>query len=74
MTLMMDSFDQLIRLHAANRATHGSARWTKAAFKILGLPGWTFRLPLLPITDAEIQQVTADLATLDIPEIAELKR
>jgi 4-hydroxy-tetrahydrodipicolinate synthase len=74
MTSMMDSFDKLIRLHSANRATHGSARWTKAAFKVLGLPGWTFRRPLLPLTDVELEQVTADLATLDIPEIANLKR
>lgn len=74
MALMMDSFDQVIRLHSANRATHGSARWMKAALKVLGLPGSTFRRPLLPLTDAEIAQVTDDLATLDIPEITALKK
>jgi 4-hydroxy-tetrahydrodipicolinate synthase len=74
MATMLQSFDQIIRLFSSNRAAHGSARWMKAALKVLGLPGYHFRPPLLPLTDAEIAQVTADLATLDIPEIDDLKQ
>jgi len=69
MTLMMTSYDQLIRIFAANQSATGSVRWTKAALKITGRPGWTFRRPLMPLTDAEVNQVAIELADLSIAEI-----
>jgi 4-hydroxy-tetrahydrodipicolinate synthase len=68
----MESFDQLIRLHSVNQSTRGSARWTKAAMKVLGLPGWNFRPPMLPLKDFEVEQVAAELQTLELPELQEL--
>jgi 4-hydroxy-tetrahydrodipicolinate synthase len=70
MTVMMDSYDLLIRMFAANRSATGSARWTKAALKILGRPGWNFRLPLLPLDADEIDQVAAELRQIGLTEIA----
>lgn len=69
LALMLDCYDKLIRLFAANQSTTGSVRWTKAALKVLGRPGWTFRLPLLPLDEAEIDRVATELAAIGIPEI-----
>jgi 4-hydroxy-tetrahydrodipicolinate synthase len=74
MPLMFDSYDQLIRLFAANQSATGSVRWTKAALKVIGRPGWTFRRPLLPLDDAEIDRVAAELAAIGISEMTSSPR
>jgi len=70
MAKMLASYRQVIQLFAANRSTTGSARWTKAAMKALGRPGWTFRLPLLPLDDAEVAQVGGEIAAIGVPELS----
>ena len=70
MAATMAAYRQVIRLFAANRSTTGSARWTKAGMKALGRPGWTFRLPLLPLTDDEVAQVGREIAEIDVPELS----
>jgi 4-hydroxy-tetrahydrodipicolinate synthase len=67
---MMDSYDKLIRIFGANQSTSGSARWTKAAMKVLGLAGWNFRLPLLPLDDVEVERVAEELLSLGIQELS----
>lgn len=74
MALMLGSYDMLIRLFAANHSATGSVRWTKAALKVLGRPGWTFRRPLLPLDDAEVDRVAAELEAIGIPEITRSTR
>jgi 4-hydroxy-tetrahydrodipicolinate synthase len=71
MTRMMAAYHQLIRLFAANQSLTGSARWTKAALKALGRPGWTFRLPLLPLQDDEVERVDAELRSIDVAELSD---
>lgn len=71
LTATMSAYRQVIRLFAANQSTTGSARWTKAALKCLGRPGSTFRLPLLPLNDSEVERVGDELRTIGVAELAD---
>jgi 4-hydroxy-tetrahydrodipicolinate synthase len=63
------AYATLIRLFAANTWAGGSIRWTKAAMRILGLPGWHARPPYLPLSEEAHGPIAAGLAALGIPEI-----
>jgi 4-hydroxy-tetrahydrodipicolinate synthase len=71
-TEMFDAYATLIRLFATNVWSAGSVRWTKAAMRVLGLPGWHTRPPFLDLSDEVDAQIAADLDASGIPELKEL--
>jgi 4-hydroxy-tetrahydrodipicolinate synthase len=67
------AYRTLIRFFAAESAwPGGSIRFTKAAMRVLGLPGWHARPPYLALPDDVLPRVEAMLAAAGIPEIDEL--
>src|SRR5579862_3744947 len=67
-----DAYATLIRLFATNVWAAGSVRWTKAAMRVLGMPGWHTRPPYLELSDEVDAQIAADLDASGIPELKEL--
>jgi 4-hydroxy-tetrahydrodipicolinate synthase len=66
------AYRSLIRFFAANPFGGGSIRFTKAAMRVLGLPGWHARPPYQPLPDDTLPRIEAALAAVGIPEIDEL--
>ncbi len=66
------AYGSLIRFFAGNSWTGGSIRFTKAAMRLLGLPGWHARPPYVPLPDEALPRVEAALVAAGIPEIDEL--
>jgi 4-hydroxy-tetrahydrodipicolinate synthase len=62
------AYAKVIRLYAANR--YGSIRGVKAALQLLGLPGGYPRLPRLPLTDEQRDEVRRALDELRIEELS----
>ena len=69
-----EAYATLIRLFATNVWAAGSVRWTKAAMRVLGMPGWHTRPPYLDFSDEVDPQIAADLDASGIPELKELTR
>jgi len=69
---MFDAYASLIRLFATNVWAAGSVRWTKAAMRVLGMPGWHTRPPYLELSTEVDPQIAVDLAASGIPELKEL--
>jgi 4-hydroxy-tetrahydrodipicolinate synthase len=66
------AYDDLMRLFAVNVWPGGSVRYTKAAMKVLGLPGWHIREPFLPLDDAAHARIRDSLKALALPELEQL--
>jgi len=67
-----DAYHKVISISAVNRWAAGSIRFTKAALRELGLPGYTPRPPYLPLDDAAREEIGRGLAGLGIGELDEL--
>jgi 4-hydroxy-tetrahydrodipicolinate synthase len=63
---MFGAYDRVMRLSAINKWPGGSLRFTKAALRVLGLPGWHMRPPYLPLDEAAHEEIRKQLAALDI--------
>jgi 4-hydroxy-tetrahydrodipicolinate synthase len=72
MTETFAAYAALIRLFASNVWAGGSIRWTKAAMRVLGMPGWHARPPYLPLPDEAYPRIRAALAASGIPELDQL--
>ncbi len=67
-----DAYAKLMTLSKVNRWTGGSVRFTKAALRALGLPGWQVREPYLPLDDDAVAEIRKGLGELGLPELDEL--
>jgi 4-hydroxy-tetrahydrodipicolinate synthase len=65
---MCAAYHRLTRLTAVNVWPGGSIRFTKAALRAVGLPGWHTRPPYLPLPDSDLVQIKKGLEALQIPE------
>ena len=61
---MFDAFHNVLKITAVNVYPGGSVRFTKAAMRALGLPGWHLRPPYIPFDDDTVEEVKAGLAKL----------
>jgi 4-hydroxy-tetrahydrodipicolinate synthase len=66
------AYTDIMRLFKVSTWTGGSVRYTKAALKVLGLPGWHIREPFLPFGETEEGIIRDRLKQLGLPEIDEL--
>ena len=64
-----DAYRDYMRLFTRPLSDGAGVRWTKAAFKALGLPGHHLRDPHLPVSDAELKQVADHLKKHRVKEI-----
>lgn len=67
-----EAYATLIRLFSTNVWAGGSIRWTKAAMRVLGMPGWHARPPYLPLPEGTHPRILASLEASGIPELDEL--
>jgi 4-hydroxy-tetrahydrodipicolinate synthase len=65
---MFDAYHRILRLSCVNVWPGGSLRFTKAAMRVLGLPGWHLRPPYLPLEDDALVEIKKGLDELGIPE------
>ena len=72
MARMFEAYATLMRLFSTNVWAGGSIRWTKAAMRVLGLPGWHARPPYLALADDNLPLIADCLAASGIPELEDL--
>jgi dihydrodipicolinate synthase/N-acetylneuraminate lyase len=65
---MYDAFHGILNITAVNTWPGGSIRFTKAAMRVLGLPGWHMRAPYLPLEDSALGQIKAGFDRLKLAE------
>jgi len=63
---MFAAYDRVMRVSAINKWPGGSLRFTKAALRVLGLPGWHLRPPYLSLDDSAHEHIRQELAALEI--------
>lgn len=66
------AYHGVMSLAAVNRWAGGSVRFTKAAMRVLGLPGHHLRPPYLPLDDPAHEEIRAGIAALGIDDIDQL--
>jgi 4-hydroxy-tetrahydrodipicolinate synthase len=60
-----ETYRRILSVSAVNRWPNGSLRFTKAAMRALGLPGWHLRPPYLPLDDDARHDIRRELDRLD---------
>jgi 4-hydroxy-tetrahydrodipicolinate synthase len=66
---MFAAYHQIMKISGINKWPGGSLRFTKAALRVMGLPGWHARAPYMILTEqADLDHVKAGLERLGILE------
>ena len=61
---MFEAFNNVLSVTKVNVYPGGSVRFTKAAMRALGLPGWHLRPPYIPFDEATVEEIKTGLAGL----------
>jgi dihydrodipicolinate synthase/N-acetylneuraminate lyase len=60
-----ETYRRILSVSAINRWPNGSLRFTKAAMRVLGLPGWHLRPPYVPLDDDARHEIERGLEKLE---------